>query len=178
MKQGINPITFVGHPPGQPENQRVVELRERGMSPHQTGEKLEGVRSISLGRLWIGSNKLTDTAHKFSPGSGHNSNWDRTFTLVIWEEADQPLGNAFCDENDFVRGYKSKSSSWEFVGAERNGSPLARYIRFEFTDDEVEISITNMDGELASSVAIDKEHFINGLQHLFPNGELLDPESN
>lgn len=178
MKQGINPITFVGHPPGVPENPRVVELRKRGQSPHQTGEVLEGVRSLSLGRLWIGSDTLSDTAHKFSPGSGQ-TNWDRTFQIVIWETADAPLAFALADENDFVRGYKDQSTNTiEFTGAERRGSPLARYVRFEFGDDEVEVTITNMDGDLLSSVAVNKSHFIGGLDHLFPNAELVVAENN
>ncbi len=171
----MNPITLVGHIPGQQPNPIVEALRAQGKSPHETGQVLPGVRSLSLGRLWLGTNTIQDTTHKHGGG---DKTWDRTMQFVIWEKPDQPLAFMIANEAELIRGYRKRANKIEVHGTDtRSALAEARTCTFLFRPKEVEVIIANEDGPL-SSVAIEREHFVGGLEHLFPNGEMIDAESN
>lgn len=201
INSGINPITFNGYIPGGQPNPKVAELAAKGQSPHVfPGLVLEGLRSASFGRIWLPSNCIQDTSHRHSPGKG-NQTTDRTMQFVIWEKADEPLAFMIGNETDFVRGFqkfktdlldhavgnRTKDSEISLDGSSIRsplGEPRSLSIKRTLNEDGrpqtpnvIEIAISDSD-RLISSVAIDMEHWLRGLNHLFPNGELVIAEHN
>lgn len=154
MKTGINPITL------RPEDNSA---------------------NLSIGRLWIGSNKLTDGSHRFDP-KNPQPNWNKPVTFAFWKEGAEDAKSAVCPEDDFislVKRLESQETStvmiWgreTIVGVFDEKESNSRGLLFDRTVDTLNVTLYDANKAVVSATTLPFAKFLDGLGHLFPKGEL------
>ena len=150
--------------------------------------------NLTVGRLWIGTDRVSDSAHRFNP-KAKRQQWDKPITLVLWSQEHelQSVVNAksylVVDEEEFIPAIKRLRAEKDIVlkvwgkltrlGDETASIVFRRrwsaaYLQSGAQQDNMLVTIyTGEDNKTeAANVCLDFDKFIEGLGHLFPNGEL------
>lgn len=160
MKQpGVNPITVRG----------VRSLTD----------KTE--RCLAVGRLWITRTDVSDGQSRFDPLNRTQRQMDRTMQFVLFEGESNILAFMLGDEIDFIPSMKAmmagKVKRFSIMGtAARRSSDRRMTVYEKVGDSMLMVSMyegMTTEGEPISSVLMDYDHYCNGLQFLFNNGELV-----
>lgn len=155
-KTPINPITLRGKHNGGPSN-------------------------LSIGRLWLGSNKLSDGSHRFDP-KNPQPQWNKPIIFALWSQDASDAKSACCTEDDFISMVKRLSAQeinavviWgreTIVGVFDEKDSNNRGLLFDRTVDSLVITMYDGNKVALGSTTLSFATFLDGLSHLFPKGEL------
>lgn len=152
-KSGINPVTIRG--------QNVLHNEDR---------------NLTIGRLWLGTSSVPDTAHRFNMRE-QRVQWEKPISLAFWQNPNEALGMVV-NEEEFVPAVKRLQAQENIVlnihGTATRGGDEHRVVTFRRSSQNPDMLVSMYDFSLSEigAVALDFAKFIDGLGHLFPNGEL------
>lgn len=142
--------------------------------------------NLSIGRTWISSSSIMDASYKFDPSSV-GPRYDKYNSLVLWKhENDKNKVGMLVDESEFldlVEALNSKEViSVNIWGVPHKGSTESLCMRFEKKsnedkDENLLVAVfkggdKKVNPEYLRIAKLNYCTFIEGLRHLFPNGEL------
>jgi len=141
--------------------------------------------NLTVGRLWIGMDSVPDSAHRFDP-KAKRMQWDKPITLILWSKEDElqsvvsAKSHLVVDEEEFIPAIKRLRAEEDIVlkiwgKLTRLGDETASIVfrRSPVHDNMLVTIYTGEDNKTqAANVTLDFDKFIEGLGHLFPNGEL------
>ena len=154
---------------------------------------IRGDGNFTVGRLWIGVDNVPDASHRFNPQIKRGPRWDKPVTILLWKEGqslsvDDPNRPAMIvDEADFIQLFKTLQNCQTDVTltvrtlwgqadrANEHNKMVALFGNYKNGPMKVELYKYNNDCQerfLVGEVSVDFDKFIDGLGHLFPNGEL------
>lgn len=143
--QPINPVTFTG-----------------------------AFNNVSVGRLWLGTDRIQDGQHHHAKTPG--GTWEKAMTLVFWTNPEMPVGVIYIDdEEEFIKAIKvartGKAVAIKGV-TQRNESDVRTLELKVAPKQRVALRLLDGDNKSMALSSIEIEHFDRGLCHLFPKGEL------
>jgi hypothetical protein len=142
--------------------------------------------NLTVGRLWIGVDTISDSAHRFDPKVKRVARWEKPITLILWKNEHDMKGVAgdkshlVVEEEEFIPAIKRLKSESNIVlkvwgKLTRLGDETASVV-FRRSTQHGNMLVTIYTGEdnktEAANVTLDFDKFVEGLGHLFPNGEL------
>jgi hypothetical protein len=142
--------------------------------------------NLTVGRLWIGVDTVSDSAHRFNPKVKRGMRWDKPITLILWKDENDMKDVAadksylVVEEEEFIPAINRLKAESDIVlkvwgKLTRLGDETASIVfRRSTNHDNMLVTIyTGEDNKTeARNVTLNFEKFIDGLGHLFPNGEL------
>jgi hypothetical protein len=135
---------------------------------------IHGKGSLTLGRLWVGADIVPDTAHRFNPEIKRGPRWDKPFTLVLWQTDAKGM---VVDEEDFIdvanRLGKDDKINLKMWGRQHRLSEDKMFVVFVRNPDGTMLVSMHNEKEEVGTASLNFAKFMDGLGHLFPNGELL-----
>lgn len=156
-----------------------VTIRGRNVLDTQPG-------NLTVGRLWIGVDTVSDSAHRFNPEVKRAARWEKPITLILWKDENDMKGvvgdksHLVVEEEEFIPAIKRLKVEQDIVlkvwgKLTRLGDETASVV-FRRSTQHSNMLVTIYTGEdnktEAANVTLDFDKFIEGLGHLFPNGEL------
>jgi hypothetical protein len=139
-------------------------------------------KNLTIGRLWIGNDTIPDAPRRFNLEKKRGPQWEKPITLVIWRDNEgmKHAKGMMVDEEDFVPAVKRLQTQDEITlklwGKPNRHSEEKWSVVFRRSPHNKTMLVTFYPGvdmkTEAASAAIDFAKFIDGLGHLFPNGEL------
>ena len=151
---------------------------------------IRGDGNFTVGRLWIGNDSVPDTSHRFNPAVQRGPKWDKPITILLWKEGqslsvEDPNRPAMivdeADFIDFIKNIKDSLSSYVKLWgqADRVNEEQKMFALFDKVEEGDRLTVklykTNADyseNTLVGEAVLVFAKFIDGLEHLFPNGEL------
>lgn len=145
---------------------------------------IRGDGNLTIGRLWIGTDAVPDSAVRFNPKEKRGQRWEKPVTLVIWEQESE-LNRAtgmVVDEEDFIPAIKllrnDDAHLLRLWGRTHLHSDNRLLYIFKRKQDYLFVTLYKGEQQPGpenkiSSVKLNFDKFIDGLGHLFPNGELV-----
>lgn len=146
--------------------------------------------NMSIGRLWIGVDHVPDAAFRFDPSVKRGPRWDKPVTIVLWSKEHEITTVAtqkqhiVVEEEDFISAVKRLKENPRLqlkvwgkltrLGDERasivfrRGHPTPPL----YGDMLVTVYAGEENQTETANVTLEFDKFIDGLGHLFPNGEL------
>jgi hypothetical protein len=132
--------------------------------------------NFTVSRLWIANETIPDGSHKFNPATRRGPRWEKPTTLFLWkEEVVKQENGMVLDEEDFLKVIvKLKETCnipirvWgraHHVSEKRLCLVLTRDMQ-----NRLIVSLHNEDTIVSTNLSFDK--FCEGMEYLFPNGEL------
>ena len=162
------------------DTDKVIEKLRKKMpiNPVTIRTKNKDSHNLTVGRLWIGSDSIPDTSYRFDPSKKQDSpRWDKPLTIAIWKNEDiEDMHAMVVDEDDFLQAVKKLPSinekQMKIFGTTKHKG--LEHISFVLTlkDDKLRGILCSSSGKELGSTDLSFSHFLEGLQHLFPNGEL------
>ena len=142
--------------------------------------------NLTVGRLWIGVDTVSDSAHRFNPEVKRVARWEKPITLILWSDANDMQGvvadksHLVVEEEEFIPAIKRLRAEPNIVlkvwgKLTRLGDEVASVVfRRSTQHDNMLVTIyTGEDNKTeAANVTLHFDKFVEGLSHLFPNGEL------
>jgi len=146
----INPITIRGH---------MLDSNESS--------------NLSIGRLWIGTDVLSDGNHQFNPSEPQQA-WNKYVTFVLWNKEAKTLVSSDDVFIAAVNRLVSKETIAITVWGKETSSDSSesRGILFDRTLQELKVTLINDEKSVLNGSILNFNKFLDGLGHLYPRGEI------
>lgn len=161
-KRPINPVTIYGE-----------------------DEFRQGPGNLTVGRIWIRNSISIDAPIRFNP-QRLSPNYEKPVTLVLWRheaEINSENSTSYCtvNENDFIQAINilqaQDKKCLKIWGKADNAFPASDRVDvgiiFEKDSERDELCVSvEKEKVLGTRVILNFSNFIDGMGHLFPNGEI------
>lgn len=116
--------------------------------------------NLTIHRLWVGSNNISEGQHNFSPKEKRN-NYDKIITLAFWNKPTEILTTMMLKncEDDFL--FKINLQKYKFTGTISASSPEKIQFSFEKMNGKIKVTFNNLISEFPL------DHFNRGIKLLF-----------
>jgi len=161
-KMPINPVTIRGCIPKTKDFPQFAE---------ETNPS-----NLSIGRLWIGTDKVDDGSHRFNP-SQPQQQWKKPVIFVLWGVNMEEAKTMVSSDEHFIALVKKIQTKddisitlWGNETVSEDSKVCA--LVFNRTNKDLTVLQIDEDGAVFGGAFFSFDKFIEGLGHLFPKGEL------
>lgn len=132
--------------------------------------------NLSVGRLWIGTDKVSDGSYRFNPNKPKQQ-WAKPVSFVIWSDLENATSMLTSEEADYIATVNKLVSKDVMAvtiwGKEVNSDDAElRAVVFERNKNELKVQIINEQKESLAVSLLEFDRFLRGMSHLFPKGEI------
>lgn len=134
--------------------------------------------NLTVSRMKVRSNAIVDAPIRFNPQNLGQGNYESPVALAFWHDVENLEENScFCcvDESDYLNSVKYlqlANCPIRLHGRYRYESDISVIVTFE-KQEAGRLFVTVKKETIEYKVVLNFEKFIDGMAHLFPNGEIL-----